>query len=288
MPVSLFILEHGLQKHDLLPIAVNLPGENVWLFADEKISIVEKGIAGESENSSYKFEAEEKLNLSKKPINYFSYSDKKNPGNHTKAFPLDFLFKRINFRLKSQRIFFSDGSTSKLTNSITQLSSALRIVTMFFISLATILSLVSLSLKIAQSNYDDLMQTYQNEYALKGRLEDDVEGLEKQIEQRGLADYQTSSYAGVISAFCQRRPSGLKLEEITIAGDKDGKSYLTADGIVERENSVFVYKDYIAEVTGDLSLEIISIKPIRPQRTLRNQQSDQFYNFKHKLELNGK
>ncbi len=107
IPVSLFVLEHGLQKPDSIPMAIRLPGETAWLFADDKISVVVKNSAIDGEDDFCKRDIEEKLNPTKKRVGYFSYSDKKAPGDHTKTFPLNTIFRRIDFRLKSQKIFFS-------------------------------------------------------------------------------------------------------------------------------------------------------------------------------------
>jgi hypothetical protein len=291
LPVTYCILDNWNRKNIKQDIIAGMPGETIYLYVREnKIFLVEKAnsnILSESETWWENSDRGSLLNnerANKSSLIYVPFANnKKEPNKNARM--LSELLKESKFQLKRHTPFFSFGEAKKMDGHLSVASNALRIAALFITGIALFLSITCGVLTFMEGDQDKLLAEYQNQYEKKMNLQEDITQLENEINNSPLSRQSNASFAGAVSVFCQRRPSDLYLTEITANNEREGPWQVVAQGVSQKENSVFEYRDYISKYAERFPIEVTLLKRVSSPGASPGGQPKVLYNFKLKLGL---
>ncbi|SYZ73739.1 hypothetical protein TRIP_C60009 [Candidatus Zixiibacteriota bacterium] len=265
LPVSYLILRQWLKSGTKENVAVRLPGEAIYLYYDKSnISIIEKACDDEStritdwrKSTSNIESAGNKFDIPQKQ--YLLSIDGKKPKNENVENVAALLKDRI-IDFKGKRGFFSLGPKKDAIDNLIPAMNILRILGLFVAGAALILLAFWGALRLSAGNNDIPLTRYYDQNAQKNSLLSEIDSLTGKLKNASRGEQSATSFAGAISAFCQTKPSGLYLSDLTVSGDKDEPWQAMAQGVSQKENTVLEYRESIAKFAEGYPVDITLLK----------------------------
>ncbi|MFH2037173.1 MAG: hypothetical protein ABIJ45_12280 [Candidatus Zixiibacteriota bacterium] len=275
-PMTLFLLENSILPNNYKNVRYDLPGETIQFYnQDGQVAFINVT------DSNLVTNINESQTIDGVPIYTLTSDIKTVEDNKPKPFYIA-IVKPI-FELKRKASFFKLSNQGLLTKIISPLAGSFKYAAILTILLVLFFVPFMVTLAIWQDSYSKLLSAHEYDSGQKIMLEKEIANLSSRIQERRQVGEIKTYFAGAISALCQKRPSGLLLQEISVAGNADNGWSLTALGISDNENDVFKYKDYISQYAKDFSTEVTFIEKGR-QNSYGRQPSEKA-NFYFKLKI---
>ena len=280
-PVTIFILEKWLKNNVSGSLIIKLPGEIISLLhTDYRISIIEQNL-----RSVYSSGLPPNILKMPKETLYYSFFDRDIGNKDSNTKPLSELIRASILETVRDKYFWGPVVGVKTPALIKPVLNGLRLSAIVLIGICVLLLLASVTLRLWKTAYEDTMVTYQTEYNEKTRIQAEIESLESRLDMAFASNYHQTLLSSAITAFCQRRPFGLYLNEIKANHDNEHNWRVTATGLAENESAVFSYRDYISQNTANLPLEVTALQETNAGNRSGDSRQKILYGFKIGLDL---
>lgn len=284
LPVTLFFLENLLDKPSDIT-EIELPFESLVSINTKPIQIIEypsgqtaSGLIGGNKAKS---------DMDTHSFAYYSvfHPEDGSKKNHKKQRSISDLITSSLLNIKSQDIFWLNKNKKGPKQYIATAANGARLASMFTLAVAVILLVSALILSVIAGQFSDTLEEHQLDYQRKLNLQAEIEKRQSALDNLGDFKHAQSSFAGAISAFCQRRPYDLKITEFNIRANNENQWVIFADGIAQKENAIFSYQRFVSDQNNSVKAEVTSIKKMDSRYNRAESNNDARYSFRLRMDL---